>query len=132
MICSFSVTFLFPVNQIQDHSLNILKTFPVLPQIHHFDFGSEPVNEGDTVSVQCTVLKGDNPLNFTWELNNRTIESGQGINIINMKRVSVITMESVHAEHSGTYECIVTNKAGYRSYSAELNINGIRKAFVSK
>lgn len=130
---AFFVTSHFPFYQIQALQIsNNLIIFPVLPQIHHFDFGSEPVNVGDTVSVQCTILKGDSPLNFTWKSNNRTIDSGQGISIINMKRVSVITMESVHAKHSGTYECIATNIAGYSSYSAELNINGIQNKFVTK
>lgn len=91
----------------------------------HFDFGNEPINEGDTVSVQCTILKGDSPLNITWKLNNKTIELGPGININTMKRVSLITMESVHSEHSGVYECNAANKAGCASYSSELNINGI-------
>lgn len=77
------------------------------------------------MSVQCTILKGDNPLNITWKLNNRTIQPGQGININTMKRVSLITMESVHAEHVGTFECIAANEAGYASYSSDLNVNGI-------
>lgn len=125
-IGSFSLTFMF-VSFLSNWSLKkkFSVTFLVVPQIQHFDFGNEPVNEGETVSVQCTILKGDSPLNITWKLNKRGIASGQGIVINNMKRVSLITLESVHAEHAGTYECIVANKAGVASYSSELNINGI-------
>lgn len=107
--------------------LSFLKHFfPVAPQISHFDFGDEPINEGDTVSVQCTVLKGDSPLNISWKFNNKTIEPPiLGININTMKRVSLITMESVNAEHAGKYECVAGNKAGNASFSSVLNINGI-------
>lgn len=97
----------------------------MVPQILHFDFGNEAINEGDTVSVQCTVLKGDSPLNITWKMNGKIVQSGLGISISTMKRVSLITMDSVHAENAGIYECVAANKAGYAVYSSKLNINGI-------
>lgn len=96
----------------------------VAPQILHFDFGDAPINEDETVSVQCTISKGDNPLNISWMINNKKIQSYPGIVINNMKRVSLLTIESVRASHAGNFSCVASNSAGSSIYSAELNING--------
>lgn len=90
----------------------------------HFEFGEESVDEDETVSVQCTISKGDNPLNMTWNLNEKPISVYPGITINNMKRVSLLTIESVRAEHAGKYTCVASNSAGTTSYSADLNVNG--------
>lgn len=83
----------------------------MLPQINHFDFGDEPVNSGDVASVQCTVFKGDFPVNITWLHNNKTIESDHGINIFhNGKKISSLSIETVSEEHIGQYTCIAQNR----------------------
>ncbi|KAJ8967482.1 hypothetical protein NQ314_002796 [Rhamnusium bicolor] len=96
----------------------------VSPQIVPFDFGEESVNSGDVASVQCTIFKGDFPLNITWLHNNRTIGNDIGILVSKIgKKVSSLTIESVGADHSGLYTCLARNRAGSFSYSAELNVN---------
>lgn len=89
-----------------------------------FDFGEDPVNEGDTVSVQCTISKGDNPLNITWTLRNKTIDQNQGFIISHLKRVGMLTIDSVQADNAGLYTCFASNPAGSTTYSTFLNING--------
>ncbi|KAJ8982888.1 hypothetical protein NQ317_004318 [Molorchus minor] len=95
----------------------------VAPQILHFDFGDESVDQDETVSVQCTISKGDNPLNITWKLNDKPIALYYGVTVNTMKRVSLLTIESVQADHAGTYSCTASNAAGSVSYSASLNVN---------
>lgn len=82
------------------------------------------MDEDETVSVQCTISKGDNPLNITWNLNDKPIDDYPGITVNNMRRVSLLTIESVRADHAGKYTCVAANSAGTSSYSADLNING--------
>uniref|UniRef100_A0A1Y1KUA9 Ig-like domain-containing protein n=1 Tax=Photinus pyralis TaxID=7054 RepID=A0A1Y1KUA9_PHOPY len=97
----------------------------VAPQILPFNFGDDEMNAGDTTSVQCTVVKGDNPLNITWRMNDAEIKTNtQGVSILNSKRVSSLTIESVQAEHAGEYTCVASNVAGYATHSASLNVNG--------
>lgn len=98
----------------------------VTPQILPFDFGEESVNKDETVSAQCTISKGDSPLNITWSLNGKNIAIYDGIAVINRKRASFLTIDSVQAEHAGTYSCIATNLAGTANHSAELNVNGTK------
>ncbi|CAB3223434.1 unnamed protein product [Arctia plantaginis] len=96
----------------------------VVPQVTPFDFGEDILNAGDTVSLTCTVGKGDLPLTIHWQLNNQTLNSGNGIFINrNGKRISVLSIENVQHEHIGNYTCIAENEAGRSSHSAILNVN---------
>lgn len=105
-------------------ALQLNHTDLVPPQLQPFTFGEDQVNSGETVSVQCTVLKGDLPLNVTWTLNGNPISSSDGITIMKMKRFSTLNIDSVQDIHSGNYTCRVGNQAGYASHSAVLNVNG--------
>ncbi|KPI92825.1 Hemicentin-1 [Papilio xuthus] len=96
----------------------------VAPQITPFDFSEDILNAGDTVSLICTVGKGDLPLSIHWLLNNETLNSGNSILINrNGKRISVLSIENVQHEHIGNYTCIAENEAGRSTHSALLNVN---------
>ncbi|XP_038214402.1 Down syndrome cell adhesion molecule-like protein Dscam2 isoform X25 [Zerene cesonia] len=96
----------------------------VVPQVTPFDFGEETLNAGDTVSLTCTVGKGDLPLKIHWQLNNAQLNSGNGVLINrNGKRISILSIENVQHEHIGNYTCIAENEAGRSSHSALLNVN---------
>ncbi|KAK9746054.1 Immunoglobulin I-set domain, partial [Popillia japonica] len=94
----------------------------VIPQISPFNF-KDSTDSGETVSVQCTVSKGDLPLNITWQLNNRTIDKDGGITVMTMKRFSTLNIDSVQDVHTGEYTCTAQNLAGHSVYSARLNVN---------
>lgn len=91
-----------------------------------FEFGDEKFNSGDTISVACSVVKGDMPLNITWLLNGKRVGQYDGV-VVNMvnKKLSTLSIDSVSAEHTGVYMCRAENVAGTASYSAELRVNGI-------
>lgn len=98
----------------------------MVPQITPFDFGEDVLNAGDTVSLICTVGKGDLPLKIHWQLNDKILNSGNSVSINrNGKRISVLSIENVQHEHIGNYTCIAENEAGRSSHSAVLNVNGI-------
>lgn len=100
-----------------------------MPQVTPFDFGEDILNAGDTVSLTCTVGKGDLPLKIHWQLNDKILNSGNGILINrNGKRVSILILENVQHEHIGNYTCIAENEAGRSSHSAVLNVNGTNNA----
>lgn len=84
------------------------------------------MNDGDTASVQCTVTKGDNPVQFDWFLNGQLIKNMNGIFINQLgKRISTLHIDSVNAEHSGEYTCRAKNLAGSTNHTAVLLVNGI-------
>lgn len=98
----------------------------MIPQVTPFDFGEEVLNAGDTVSLTCTVGKGDIPLEIYWKLNDKPLSSENGILINrNGKRISVLSIENVQHEHIGNYSCVAENQAGRSTHSASLNVNGI-------
>ncbi|VEN53575.1 unnamed protein product [Callosobruchus maculatus] len=96
----------------------------VPPQITPFDFGEDTVNSGDSVSLVCTVHKGDQPINLSWLHNNVSIGYLEGVQITKGgKKASMLTIDSANEGHIGTYTCIAENKAGTSRHSAELNVN---------
>ncbi|XP_059046511.1 cell adhesion molecule Dscam2 isoform X29 [Achroia grisella] len=98
----------------------------VVPQVTQFNFGEDILNAGDTVSLTCTVGKGDLPLKIHWQLNDQILYSGNNNGIIinrNGKRISVLSIDNVQHEHIGNYTCIAENDAGHSSHSAVLNVN---------
>lgn len=102
--------------------------FAVPPQIASFTFGDEPANWGEQVSVSCSILKGDHPMEITWTHNNEEINSTNYPDISiskNGKKLSVLLIDSVAARHVGEYTCIASNLAGFRSHAATLAVNGI-------
>lgn len=76
-------------------------------------------------TVNCAVNKGDTPINITWTLNDRPLRMYNGITVSHVnRRISTVTIESVHADHVGNYSCTATNKAGSVSHTAALLVNG--------
>jgi len=98
----------------------------VPPQIRPFDFGDEASNSGETMGIQCTVIKGDLPINITWVLNNHTLNSGDLDVVIGRmsSKSSTLNIDYIAAEHRGFYTCLARNLAGESSYTAELKVNG--------
>lgn len=98
----------------------------VFPKIAPFSFGEVALNQGEPASVQCTILGGDLPINVTWLLNGRAIDSYHDISLARLgKRVNVLTVESVAAHHAGNYSCRATNQAGTTEYAAQLIVDGL-------
>lgn len=62
-------------------------------------------------------------MEITWLHNNKRVNDDVSVVKIS-KKVSTLTIESVQAQHSGTYTCMARNSAGYTSHSAELQVNG--------
>ena len=98
----------------------------VSPQIVPFTSGDGPVNSGESVSLTCSVSRGDQPLEFFWFFNGQKIllAKRQDLLITINKRRSTLEIESVNADHSGEYTCTVSNEAGATSYSSILAVNG--------
>lgn len=98
----------------------------VAPSILPFEFGDEQFNMGDTVSIACSVIKGDLPVNIVWLLNNRSVDNYDGIVVNNVNRkLSTLSIDYVTADHVGEFTCRASNKAGIDTFSAHLKVNGI-------
>ncbi|XP_055593976.1 cell adhesion molecule Dscam2 isoform X25 [Uranotaenia lowii] len=95
----------------------------VPPKIFPFSFGEEPMNFGDSVSIQCSVPSGDLPIGIRWYFNGKDIDDSS-VSITNIgKRSKALTIDSVTGQHAGNYSCEASNKADVVQFSAELNIN---------
>ncbi|KAG5309252.1 DSCL protein, partial [Acromyrmex insinuator] len=106
-------------------SYSAILTVNVAPEIMPFVIGEEPANWGDTITVTCTVLKGDHPIQIEWAHNGEPISRDHpDISIVSTsKRVSLLTIDAVTARHAGEYTCTASNVAGGTSSSASLAVN---------
>lgn len=87
------------------------------------------MNNGDTVSIQCTIAGGDLPVQVTWMLNDRPLESYMEIVTQKQgKRINNLMIESVSDMHAGNYTCMAENTAGTAQHSSELVVIGTRSA----
>nr|XP_044249302.1 Down syndrome cell adhesion molecule-like protein Dscam2 isoform X11 [Drosophila takahashii] len=96
----------------------------VPPHISPFEFGDEPANFGDSVTVQCTISKGDQPVDITWLFNDYAINEYHGVTTSKIgKKVNVLTIDSVNGNNAGNYTCRARNKAQMVEYTAALIVN---------
>jgi hypothetical protein len=107
--------------------------FQVLPVMPPFNFGEEELNIDDSVSVTCSITKGDLPIQIWWtflEQNSETnfaynLSTNDGIVITKASpKISMLVFEAVKARHRGNYTCYAQNRAGLVSHSSFLTING--------
>ena len=97
------------------------------PLISAISFGEDPINEGDTTSLSCTVVKGDQPVRVRWSFQGRPLEQGNNggveVSMVGLK-MSTLSIDLVQARHSGEYRCTATNRAGNDTQAAVLNVIG--------
>lgn len=95
------------------------------PKIATFSFGNEPLNFGESASAQCTISGGDLPMDVQWKLNGVEIPPYLEVSTSKIgKRINVLSIESVKADHSGNYSCVVSNRAGTVEFTAPLVVIG--------
>lgn len=83
------------------------------------------MNFEEPVSVTCTISGGDLPINVMWTLNRAPIEPSMGILTEKRgKRIYVLMIESVRAQHAGNYTCLAENAAGITEHMSQLVVNG--------
>jgi hypothetical protein len=96
-----------------------------LPQISPFTFGDETLNAGDMASAMCSITKGDSPITIAWFFNSTEIQSGEEIVVSKINRkISTLSIESVHASHMGEYTCVAKNAAGATNFTTFLHVKG--------
>ncbi|XP_033350626.1 Down syndrome cell adhesion molecule-like protein Dscam2 isoform X31 [Bombus vosnesenskii] len=96
------------------------------PQLLPIAFNAEVANSGDSVSVPCSILKGDMPMDISWAFNGVPIDTSKDASITITrisKHLSTLSIDGVSARHAGEYACSASNLAGSVSRSATLTVN---------
>ena len=106
----------------------LLHIFLEPPEIGPFSFSKEVMNEKDFAQISCIVTSGDKPLTITWTFHGESLEGkglDNGISISNLgSRMSMLVIDEVKHSHQGNYTCQASNKAGTRTHTARLVVNG--------
>ena len=99
--------------------------FAEKPDIVPFSFGRETIDQGSVAQLTCLISSGDMPLTITWSLKGDLISSDPTMSTTMIGRqMSMLVIQSVDYQHSGTYTCRAENPAGITTYSTDLRVNG--------
>lgn len=103
-----------------------LRTFQLAPpKIATFSFGDEPLNFGESASAQCTISGGDLPMDVKWLVNGVEIPAYLEVSTSKVgKRINLLSIESVKADHAANYTCRATNRAGMAEFTSPLTVIG--------
>ncbi|KAF0295703.1 Titin [Amphibalanus amphitrite] len=109
-------------NDVGEASQSARLTVKEAPEISPFSMEG-PLNTGEDAALTCRVGKGDTPLTLDWAFEGRPVTPDMGVLVIHAgSRISVLTIESVEAAHSGAYTCTAANAVGNVSYTAHLTV----------
>ncbi|CAG0885273.1 unnamed protein product [Cyprideis torosa] len=115
-------------NEAGEDSHSAILDVHVPPRIRPFSFGDKPLKSGEMAQVSCVVdIEGDQQLQISWHFHGRnltTVATQNGISTARFgKRSSILTIETVQADHSGIYTCVARSLFGKDVYSATLQVN---------
>ena len=89
------------------------------------------MDSGEFAQLTCVVSKGDMPIQITWSLMGKDVNSGSSTSTTMLgQRASMLVINSVDYSNVGEYTCRATNPAGSVTYSTMLNVNG--NNFITK
>uniref|UniRef100_A0A182V270 Down syndrome cell adhesion molecule n=1 Tax=Anopheles merus TaxID=30066 RepID=A0A182V270_ANOME len=107
------------------HTAELIVNVP--PKILPFSFGADPMNYGESASIQCSVISGDFPMTIDWLYEGRpisTIDSLHGITALAFgKRAKALSIDGIAGSHAGNYTCRATNDAGVAEHTEQLIVN---------
>ncbi|XP_035232059.1 Down syndrome cell adhesion molecule-like protein Dscam2 [Stegodyphus dumicola] len=82
----------------------------------------DALREGERASTICTIRSGDRPLEFEWKKDGEKISESSYLKIQSVPDSSILVIESVTAQSSGNYTCIVKNAYGSDRFTAVLTV----------
>ncbi|GBM32187.1 Titin [Araneus ventricosus] len=95
------------------------------PKINPFHFSGE-LDIGMRASVQCAVIYGDPPFQFSWFKDGRKLLDSHGVSIGKFDDfTSNLVITKVDAESNGNYTCKVSNSRGTDEKSALLYVKDV-------
>ncbi|CAM1308016.1 Uncharacterised protein g4740 [Pycnogonum litorale] len=80
------------------------------------------VKEGGKVSLTCSIIEGDPPVDIKWTKDGGRFFHSLGIKIVRVEDMSILRIPSVHSVHNGNYTCTATNAAGISNETASIRI----------
>ena len=83
------------------------------------------MHSGVFASLQCLVALGDTPISITWTFHGRKLSHQTDVMTQKLgDKMSILSIGSVNAGHSGNYTCTARNAAGSANYTARLKVYG--------
>lgn len=96
-----------------------------LPVIQPFAFDQNGLNGGTSSKIFCTITDGDLPVQIRWYKDEEPFQANDKKRVLMLDdRTSVLSLNKLDLEDSGTYVCRANNSAGLTHYSTMLRVKG--------
>lgn len=83
------------------------------------------VPEGGLVTIMCSLIEGDPPVEFFWSKDGKLVRSFPGVKVVNQEFSSTLTITSATSVHSGKYYCKASNPVSWSMMKATVFVDGI-------
>jgi hypothetical protein len=102
-----------------------------LPVIMPFGFDQNGLNGGTSSKIFCIIMAGDTPVQIRWYKNDRAFEANDKKRVQMLDdTTSMLSLNKLDLEDSGTYTCRANNSAGLTQYSTFLRVKGTRECYI--
>lgn len=102
--------------------LNV-ESFEIQDHVRLEPIASEAVQEGEPAAFMCKAKFGRD-VQFAWTKDGLMLKANSRMEISNSKKVSVLSIESVSVNDSGSYTCIASNDVSEERQYASLTVKG--------
>lgn len=100
-------------------SNNLVKPLKIMPQISKLN-----LPENSKVPLTCSLISGLH-VNFEWMQNGIKLSNNSDFSIENFLTYSMLTIKKLKQEHTGAFECKVTNSLGeFDTSITQINVQG--------
>lgn len=90
------------------------------------------VQEGDVVTITCSLKEGDLPLSFDWMTDENQVISLPSVKVVNNEFSSVLTIMTTASIHAGNYYCRASNPVSWTTMKTRVFVNGAVANFFTR
>ena len=111
---------------------------PTVPPYHHAPHSAAPpklqspglpsqaLQQGQRVSLLCSVTDGDEPILISWQKDGAPlVSSSPDLDVTSIEHDSILRISSLEARHAGNYSCRADNAAGSALVHSAIRVMGM-------
>jgi hypothetical protein len=91
----------------------------------------QSLQQGQRLSVFCSVTAGDQPILMSWQKDGEPLESdpASGVEITQIEHDSILRIARLEGSHMGNYSCRADNQAGTAVVYSFIQVMGMSSHF---
>ena len=84
------------------------------------------VVENQTIRLNCDLIQGTKPIQFSWFFNDQPIQESERLEIETRKVASSLMISQLSVDNVGRYKCVASNDYGSDQQQTTIHVNSKR------